>query len=82
MPVVSRFYGIVIKMYFNDHLPAHFHVIYGEYVGLYRLDDIAVIEGDLPAKAHQLVVEWALAHQNELTQMWQSKEFHIIEGLK
>ncbi len=40
MPVISRFYGISIKMYFNDHLPAHFHAIYGEFVGLYDLNKL------------------------------------------
>ena len=53
MPVISRFYGLVIKMYFGDseHNPPHFHVAYGDYSGVFRLHDLKMTEGDLPSKA-------------------------------
>ena len=47
MPVISSFFGIVIKMYPNDHLSPHFHEIYGEYVGIIDINTLDMIEGDL-----------------------------------
>ena len=82
MPVISRFYGIVIKMYFNDHMPPHFHAIYGESVGMFDINTVEQIEGDLPVRARKLVVEWANIHRDELMQMWNSKEFRQLEGLE
>lgn len=57
MPVISRFYGMVVKMYFADseHNPPHFHVVYGEYAGVFDLDTLRMTEGDLPEKAQSLV---------------------------
>ena len=51
MPVISRFYGIIIKMYFNEHGIPHFHAIYNEYNGVFTISDLVMIEGDLPSKA-------------------------------
>jgi hypothetical protein len=81
MPVIARFYGIIIKMYFNDHLPPHFHAIYGECVGMFDIGTLEMLEGDLPPRAIRLVAEWAALHQSVLRQMWDSKEFHTLEGL-
>jgi hypothetical protein len=66
MPVISRFYGILIKMYFNDHLPPHFHAIYGEYNGLFDLRTLEMLEGDLPNRAIKLIVEWAEIYKKEI----------------
>lgn len=82
MPVIARFYGIVIKMYFNDHFPPHFHAIYGEYVGVYGINTLAMLEGDLPNRAQKLVLEWAEIHKDALMEMWNSKEFKQLEGLE
>ncbi len=60
MPEVSRFYGIVIRMYFADHWPPHFHAEYGEHEAVIGIDDSRVIAGSLPARAFGLVEEWAL----------------------
>lgn len=81
MPVIARFYGIVIKMYFNDHLPPHFHAIYGEFVGMVDIDKLEFIEGDLPKRAEKMVLEWASQNKEELMIMWNSKEFKLLEGL-
>ena len=70
MPEVSRFYGIVIRMYFADHWPAHFHAEYGEHEALIGIEDLRVIAGSLPARAFGLVQEWALIHQAELAALW------------
>ena len=60
MPVISRFYGLVVKMYFkgNEHNPPHIHVIYGEYLGVIDIRTTELIEGDLPAKALAMAQEW------------------------
>ena len=66
MPEICRFYGIVIKMFFDDHLPPHFHVEYGRFEALIEIDTLAVIAGKLPPRALGLVMEWAALHQKEL----------------
>jgi hypothetical protein len=57
MPVIARFYGILIKMYFREHGLAHFHAIYGEFNGVFNVDTLEMIEGDLPPRAQHLVRE-------------------------
>jgi hypothetical protein len=71
VPEVSRFYGIVIRMYFEDHSPPHFHAYYGEYDALINIHTMAVISGRLPPRALGLVIEWALLHQDELQTAWE-----------
>jgi len=66
MPEISRFYGIVIRMFFRDHLPAHFHAIFGEFEAQINISDGEVIEGSLPKKALRLVQAWVELHQDEL----------------
>ena len=70
MPELSRFYGIVIKMYFDDHDPPHFHAAYAEDQAVIGIETLAVIAGRLPARALGLVAEWAALHQDELRQAW------------
>ncbi len=59
MPELSRFYGIVIQMYFGDHQPPHFHVIYGSSKAVVDIETLALIEGKLPPRARGLVIESA-----------------------
>ena len=66
MPELSRFYGVVVQMYFGDHPPPHFHARYAGYTAKIEIDTLAVIEGNLPARALGLVIEWAALHQAEL----------------
>jgi hypothetical protein len=82
MPVITTFYGIVIKMYFNDHLPPHLHAIYGEYNGVFDLNTFEMIEGDLPSRAVKLVKEWESEYKDELVKMWQTRDFIKLPGLK
>lgn len=70
MPEISRFYGIVIKMYFADHAPPHFHAEYAEHEVRVAINTLAIITGALPARAMGLVVEWATLHQLELQALW------------
>ena len=70
MPELSRFYGIVIKMYYNDHNPPHFHAEYGSDAMVVDLNTLAIIGGRIPPRATGLVMEWAAQHQAELQQAW------------
>jgi hypothetical protein len=74
MPELSRFYGIVIAMYYDDHPPPHFHVQYGEHKAKIQIDTLAVIGGSLPGRALGLVVEWASLHRGELLERWHAAE--------
>ena len=84
MPVIARFYGIVIKMYFSqsEHGVPHFHAIYGEFNAVFGIDPLVTLEGDLPVRAQRLVKEWAGQHQAELLQMWNTQEFTQLPGLE
>ena len=66
MPELCRFYGIVIRMYFSDHGPPHFHALYGDQEALVEIDSLAVFQGRLSSRAKSLVIEWASLHQEEL----------------
>ena len=72
MPELSRFPGIVIYMYFNEHNPPHFHAEYNEFKAAICIKTLGRIEGKLPAKVMRLVVEWAQEHQKELLENWNS----------
>ena len=81
MPIITRFYGIIIKMYFNDHLPPHFHAIYNEYNAIFDLNTLEMIQGDLPPKAMKLVKEWAEEYKVDLEKIWKTQEFKQLPGL-
>ncbi len=70
MPEISRFNGIVIKMYHNDHSPPHLHAEYGGAEMLVGIDTLSVIAGKLTPRATGLVMEWAAQHQLELQNAW------------
>ena len=70
MPTVSTFYGILIRMFFNDHPPPHFHARYGEFEAKIDIDALKVVEGHLPRRALNLVREWAIMHREELRDNW------------
>jgi Domain of unknown function (DUF4160) len=78
MPEVARFYGIIIKVFFGDHPPPHFHAVYGEYNALVNIEKLEVFEGDLPNRAEKLVLEWAALYQQELLYMWNLREISRI----
>ncbi len=84
MPVISRFYGLVIKMYFqqSEHNPPHFHVVYGEYLGEIDIRTLEMLEGDLPPKALALVREWAAIYKDELLKMWNTQKFVQLPPLE
>ncbi len=82
MPVIARFYGILIKMYFREHGVAHFHAIYGEFNGVFEVSSLNMIEGDLPARARRLVRDWAEQYKGELQRMWETQDYRKLPGLE
>ena len=72
MPEISRFFGIVIRMFFDDHPPPHLHAQYGDRAALVALQPIAVIESDLPTRrSPSMILEWRALHQQELLDDWE-----------
>ena len=80
MPVISRFNGITIRMYFRkkEHNPPHVHAIYGEYVGLFSILDGNMFEGDLPIKMQSLVREFINYYREPLIKMWETQAFKML----
>ena len=70
MPELSRFFGIIITLYYDDHGPAHFHVRYGGQRALVAIETLSVIAGELSPRARGLVVEWGALHRDELREAW------------
>jgi hypothetical protein len=71
MPEVSRFFGIVIQMYVDDHVPPHFHARHAGMEVVVAFDTLAILRGRLSPRAHALVVEWASLHVEELRADWE-----------
>lgn len=71
MPEISRFLGIVIAMYYQEHQPPHFHAKYGNQTCVFSIADLKLIEGSLPNRVVSLVLEWAFEHRDELMEDWE-----------
>ena len=84
MPVLSRFYGIIIRMYFlqSEHNPPHIHAIYNEDVAAIDFMTGKVLEGHLPAKAMAMVQEWITINRDTLQTIWETQEFRKIPPLE
>ncbi len=76
MPTISQFFGISVRMYYDDHPPPHFHAYYGEHAAKLDIHTLAVREGELPRRALSLVLEWAAEHRHELLENWVRAEAH------
>lgn len=70
MPTISVFFGISIRMYYDDHAPPHFHAYYGEHAASFAIETLELREGSLPARATSMVLEWAAQHRDELRDDW------------
>jgi hypothetical protein len=85
MPEISRFFGIVIGMYYSEHNPPHFHAKYGSFKVEIDINSLRIIEGELPKRAKALVLEWADEHREDLINNWElareKKELISIEPL-
>ena len=66
MPEISRFYEIIVQIFYQDHAPPHFHVSYGGQKAVITIETLSLLEGKLPSRASGLVIEWASMHQPEL----------------
>lgn len=71
MPEISRFFGIIIRMHFDDHRPPHFHAIYGEFEVEIAIGSLEILEGRFPSRALGLTIEWAAQHRDELLIDWE-----------
>ena len=70
MPIISAFFGIVIRMFYREHEPPHFHAFYAGSKAQLRIEPIGVLRGDLPPRPLALIVEWASMHRAELLANW------------
>ncbi len=77
VPIISQFFGIIIRMFFNEHVPPHFHVQYGEYKAAVDIRSLTLTEGRLPRRALELVLDWAELHQTELLKNWDLCQNHL-----
>jgi hypothetical protein len=68
---ISRFLGIIVAMYYNEHNPPHFHARYGDHKIEISIKTLSILAGKLPPKALGLVMEWATQHQDELMTDWE-----------
>ncbi len=84
MPVITRFYGVIIKMYFRqkEYNPPHIYAIYGECIGAIDIKTGEMLEGDLPKRALKMVQEWTKQHQDELIKMWETQKFIELPPLE
>lgn len=73
MPIISQFYGIIVRIYFNDtekHYLEHIHIQYNEFDATYSIKNSKVLDGKLPPKQHKLIVAWIEIHRDELLALW------------
>lgn len=69
MPTISMFYGILVKMYYDDHNPPHFHAFYNNYVAIYDFEG-ELVNGKMPPKQSKLISAWAIIHKDDLKANW------------
>jgi hypothetical protein len=82
MPQISRFFGIIIMMYYDDHDPPHFHVRYGSQECIIRIDNLTVLERKIPSRALGMVIEWASQHRDELLANWErAKALQALDNI-
>ena len=74
MPTISRFYGIEIQMFADDHAPPHFHAVYGDFELMVGISPIRILRGEAPSRVRSLVLEWAALHHQELIDNWKRCE--------
>ncbi|MBA3968877.1 MAG: DUF4160 domain-containing protein [Gemmatimonadetes bacterium] len=71
MPLITEFYGILIRMFYNDHAPPHFHAVYGEHELVVGISPIRILDGQAPNRVRSMVLEWSALHQTELLDDWE-----------
>ena len=73
MPTISMFFGIVIRMYWSEHQPPHFHAYYQDFKASFDMEG-DLVEGDMPIRQQKLIAAWAQIHQDELMANWKLAE--------
>ena len=83
MPTLSRFYGIVIRMYYlgSEHNPPHIHAIYGDDTAAFDIKTGEIIDGYVPRRAVEMVQEWIFKNKAALLEMWETQEFQKLDPL-
>jgi hypothetical protein len=80
MPIVSVFFGMIVRMWHDDHPPPHIHVSYQDFSALVDISTGEVSKGSLPKRAARIVREWCLRHQAELLSNWhKAQNFEPLE---
>ncbi len=84
MPVISRFRGVILRMYLRqkEHNPPHIHAQYGETVGLFSLENGEMFEGDLDKKMRSFVTNFIMHYREQLMEMWETQEFTTLSPLE
>lgn len=84
MPIITRFYGIVVKMYLigKEHNPPHVHFLYGDHNCVIDLLSGTITEGDMPPRAAAMATEWTNTYRSELLDMWNTQNFKQLPPLK
>lgn len=84
MPELSRFYGIVIRLYYEEkeHNPPHIHARYGKDVASIDISSGEILSGNLPPNARSLVKKWVLLHSDEIKDIWKTQVFRKIKPLE
>lgn len=83
MPEISRFFGIVIAMFYDEHNPPHFHARYGEKKATIDINELTIKAGELPPRVMGIVLEWAALHKNELLNNWElAKNNQSLSAIK
>ena len=83
MPIISYFFGIIVRMYHDDHPPMHIHVEYQGYTAFIGIENGDIIKGNLPMKAQKIVKDWVLEHRAELSKNWElARAMEPLEKIK
>ena len=84
MPVISRFKGVILRMYLRqkEHNPPHIHAQYGETVGLFSIENGEMFEGDLEKKMRSFVTNFVLYYKEQLMEMWEKQEFSVLNPIE
>ena len=84
MPVISRFRGIILRMYLRqkEHNPPHIHAEYGKTMGLFSLENGEMFEGDLDKKMRSFVTDFILYYREQLIEMWEKQEFTTLQPIE
>ena len=80
MPTIAIIDGVSLMMYWNDHPPAHFHALYGEYRAVIEIDPVALSRGGLPRSKLRTILEWAAARHDALMAAWNNTQARLPPG--